>query len=285
MALSVLAKKNGSQTGSWFSVQVPQEDFDLADILQCGQCFRFIRQADGSFAGVAQGRFLRVYQDGDRLYLENTDPETFARVWAPYFDLSTDYAAIKRFLSADPVLRRACQTVGGIRILRQDGWEATCSFILSQNNNIPRIQGIIDRLCRLFGEPADGPPGSYCFPTAERLAQCSPEDLAPLRAGFRVRYLLDAARKFASQEIRTSRLYHAPYPEARAELMQICGVGPKVADCALLYGFARTEAFPADVWIKRALAEWYPDGFPDWAKVFGGYAQQYLFHYIRTGGQ
>ena len=168
----------------------------------------------------------------------------------------------------------------GIRILKQEPWEALCSFIISQNNNIPRITGIIDRLCSTWGEKNEK--GEYSFPSYEILAGLTVEDLAPLKAGFRSKYILDAAQKLKNKEIDLNKIYSATMDEAREELMKIKGVGKKVADCTLLYGFGRMEAFPVDVWVKRIVEELYPDGLPECIKGNEGIAQQYLFHWRRN---
>lgn len=169
-------------------------------------------------------------------------------------------------------MSKACKFAGGIRLLRQDSWECLISFIISQNNNIPRIKGIIDRLCENYG----------CFPTALEMSKETPDSLGYLRSGFRAKYLCDAANMVSSGNIDLKDVAAAPIDEARAALKKIKGVGPKVAECVLLFGMHRTDAFPIDVWIKRVLAEYYPNGFPAFAKENAGIAQQYLFHYIRN---
>ena len=180
-----------------------------------------------------------------------------------------------------PALKAAAEFAGGIRILKQEPFEALCSFIISQNSNIPRIKGIIERLFLHFGEPfLYHNETRYAFPTPKKLASCTPEDLAPLRAGFRAKYLIDAAKRIASGEIDLEAVRKMPLPDAKAKLQTISGVGPKVADCALLYGLHRTECFPMDVWMKRAvslLPRLSPADFGENA----GIAQQYLFHYVR----
>ena len=253
--------------------------FSLADTLDCGQAFRWIENGDGSFSGAAGEKFLTVRQEGSLLRLE-TAPEELS-FWRGYFDLDGDYPFCKKLFSADPTLKRACSFAGGITILRQDPWETLCSFILSQNNNIPRIKGIIGRLCETFGKPLGE--GVFSFPAPERIAGASLNDLAPLRAGFRAKYVLDAAKKATDGTVDLNKVKALSYPEAKEELMKINGVGPKVADCALLYGFHRLEAFPTDVWIKRVLQKYYPTGFPEAFRAYAGVAQQYLFHSIRCG--
>ncbi len=266
-----------TQNGTHFIVEI--DDFSLADTLDCGQCFRFALQEDGSFCGFAGGRYLTLRQDGNQLTFYDTSAEDFEGHWKLYFDFDTDYQAIKQGFLEDEVLKKSCDYAGGIRILRQDPWETLCSFIISQNNNIPRIKGIIDRLCKLCGEQV---PGGYAFPTPEALASKSLDDLSTMRAGFRARYLLDAAHKVSTGAIDLPSLYKADIDEARKTLTSICGVGPKVAECVLLFGFHRLEAFPVDVWIKRAITYFYQEGFPEFARPYGGIAQQYLFHYIRN---
>lgn len=259
-------------------VTIPR--FSLADTLDCGQAFRWTAQPNNSFTGVACGRFLHVTQHGDTVIFHNTTQSDFDEIWRPYFDLDTDYDAIHKALSFQPTIRTAMEHAGGIRILRQEPWETLCSFIISQNNNIPRIKGILSRLCEHFGEELA--PGVYDFPTAQTLAACTVDDLSPLRAGFRAKYLIDAAQKVTSGEVDFTRIQNASLPDGEAELTQIFGVGVKVAQCVLLFGFHKLDAFPVDVWVKRILARYFPRGFPKRAKRYGGVAQQYLFHYERT---
>lgn len=169
---------------------------------------------------------------------------------------------------------------GASRVLRQDRWEALCSFIISQNNNIKRIRGIVETLCNTWGEPLPGRRSS--FPGPEVLASLTEEDLQPLRSGFRAKYILDAARKTASGEVDLDHVASLPTEEAAAELCRIRGVGIKVAHCALLYGFHRIECLPVDVWMKRVMSTMYPQGLPEELLPYAGIAQQYLFHYSRS---
>lgn len=260
------------------TVRIPLS-FDPDQTLDCGQSFRWEKAGD-IWQGVAFGRRLALKQEGEELVFSCT-PEEFEGIWRGYFDLDTDYSAIGRELSAmDPVLQKACAYAGGIHILRQEPWEALCSFIISQNNNIPRIKGIIQRLCQTLGEPSAE--GEFLFPTPERLAASSLEELAPLRAGFRAKYLLSAARLVTEGKVDLQAIPHMELEKARETLMLIHGVGPKVAECALLYGFHRLEAFPLDVWMKRVMERWFPKKRPEDFGPWAGVAQQYLFHYIRT---
>lgn len=254
--------------------------FDLAQTLDCGQAFRWVERSPGEWESAAFGKFLRLSQQGEGV-LFHCSPKDYEETWRPYFDLDADYAAKRASLSQmGPALREAAAFAPGIRILRQEPWEALCSFIISQNNHIPRIKGIIERLCQLLGEPIPGT-GWQAFPTPQRLASCSFEDLAPLRAGFRAKYLLDAAQKVASGAVDLEQVAASPVEYGRAELQKIFGVGPKVAECALLYGFHKTECFPLDVWMKRAMATLLPGRRPEEFGENAGLAQQYLFHYSR----
>lgn len=257
-------------------------DFDLPQTLDCGQAFRWSAQPDGSYIGIAHQKLCHISHIDNDICLHNVSREDFEQIWCDYFDLRRDYTSIKQQLSCDPTLADAVAYAPGIRVLKQEPWEALCSFIISQNNNVPRIKGIIDRLCTTFGEPIEE--GFYAFPTPQTLAACTSEQLAPIRAGFRARYLIDAAQRVVSGEVNLPALSSLPLEEARAMLIKITGVGIKVADCALLYGCGRIDCFPIDVWIRRAMDTLFPDGLPECAAEHAGIAQQYIFHYIRTSG-
>ena len=254
-------------------------DLDLAQTLDCGQSFRWEQEENGDFWGVAFDREVTARMCGGDLYIIGGKSEDSA-LWSDYFDLDFDYGEIKAELSVlSPVLKDAAEYAPGIRILKQDGWEALCSFIISQNNNIPRIKGIIKRLCESFGDKTED--GGYTFPSAQRLAALSVEDLAPLRSGFRAKYLIDAAQRVSSGEVNLNEVRIMPIDEARQSLMKIKGVGPKVAECALLYGMHRLECFPMDVWMKRAMAVLLPEFTIEDLGRYAGIAQQYIFHYSR----
>ena len=180
-------------------------EFDLDQTLNCGQSFRWKREADGSFTGAAGSYPARMRQQGDSVTIVSVVGEAF---WRHYFDIETDYCALKRLFCNTQQLVTPCMCAGGIRILRQDGWEALASFIISQNNNIKRISGIIERLCEHFGTPIGA--GLYAFPPPERLAGCTIEDLAPLRCGFRARYLIDAAQKVRNGTVQLDALATLP---------------------------------------------------------------------------
>lgn len=248
--------------------------------LDCGQAFRWSEKSAGVWHGVVFGRAVDICQQGDTVTVSGDVRDGDEKLWIDYFDLNRDYGAICKRLCADEYLNRAINAYSGIRILKQDEWEALCSFIISQNNNIPRIKGIIERLCFNFGDDLGG--GDFTFPSAEKLAVLTAEDLAPLRAGFRAKYIIDAAQKVAGGEVNLKKMLTCDMDEARAELIKIKGVGAKVAECTLLYGCGRVEAFPVDVWVRRIMGELYPDGLPACTKDVEGIAQQYLFHWRRN---
>lgn len=267
------------------------KDFVPKHIFECGQCFRFKKEADDSYTIVAKGKVINVSADGGNIILKNTTDEEVADIWFDYFDFGTDYTAIKNTLSADKYLKESVNYGNGIRILNQDLWECVLSFIISANNNIPRIQSIVEKLCQRFGDKISAFDNTYyAFPDAEKLKNVTKEDLAFLRAGYRDSYLLDAIKKVTDGKIKLDTLSDLPTQEAKTELLKIKGIGNKVADCILLFGNKRSETFPVDVWVKRSIGTIYTDeigkmSISDFATFkFGnlaGYAQQYLFYYMR----
>jgi len=259
-------------------------DFDLAKTFECGQCFRWNADENGVYTGVAFDRVLALQQCGNSIILSCT-AEDFDNIWRNYFDLDRDYAAIRQQLCVDDFMHRATEFGAGIRLLRQDKWEALCSFIISQNNNIPRIKSIIETLCTCFGEKlVSGSKEYFSFPCAHRLASVSMDDLEPLRCGYRAAYIANAAGAVASGVIDLDFLSGCTPAVARAALMTLCGVGSKVADCVLLFGFNMLDVFPLDVWIKRAVSEHFDKDFdPGIFHPYAGIAQQYIFHFTRNG--
>lgn len=252
--------------------------------LDCGQSFRWEKN-NGHWRAVVGTHFGDleeiINKDGTiNITFYNCTKEEFESFWIHYLNLDRDYDEILSCYKKDKYLSKAIDEFYGIRILNQDPWEALCSFIISQNNNIPRIKGIISRLCEAYGEKL--PNGQYSFPSAETIAKLEPEDLAPLRAGFRNKYIIDAARKVADGTVDLDKIKKLPLDEAEAELLKIKGVGPKVAQCALLYGLGQVDAFPIDVWVKKIMADLYPKGLPNCTKGTRGIAQQYLFHWYRN---
>ena len=248
-----------------------EDDLVLDDVLDTGQTFRWDKIGENRYFGHCLDKALEISGSDGEFILKNTTEEDFLNIWVPYFDLETDYSALRKLYSEDETLKAACEFSRGIRLLRQDSWEALVCFVFSSNNNITRIKGITARLAEHYGR----------FPTAEELSKETPESLGYLRAGFRAGYVIDAAKKVASKEVDLESVAKLPYEQAKAELMKIKGVGPKVADCVLLSGMYMTEAFPVDVWIKRVMEEYYKGGFPEKFRETQGIAQLYLFNYIR----
>lgn len=252
--------------------------FDLKKTFECGQCFRFDIDENGVWHGIAYGKEIFLYQNGNTVVMYPISKKEFQDFWWHFFDLERDYDAVNHQLSKNEILKKASEFGKGIRILRQEPWEALCSFIISQNNNIPRIKGIINRLCEAYGERIGN---SYTFPSAKTLSRLTAEDLAPLRSGFRAKYIIDAAKKVSSGEIKLEQIATLNSDEAREILTTIYGVGNKVADCTLLFGMAHIDVCPKDVWIKRALSILFDGDFPECAREYAGIAQQYLFYYAR----
>lgn len=255
------------------------KDLDLKETLDCGQAFRWKENNDGSFFGVVKKQAVNVYLENDTLTIlgaEKNDTD----MWYDYFDFSLDYGKVREKLSkTHKVMRDATKYAPGIRILKQEPFEALISFIISQNNNIQRIKKIVKSLCENFGEPIDK--NAFAFPTAEKLSTLCKEDLGILKAGFRDRYILDATNKVNNGEIVFDDIRNQIYEDAQKSLMKITGVGKKVADCTLLYGMHRLESFPLDVWMKRAMNVLFDGASPEIFGEYAGIAQQYIFHYSR----
>lgn len=267
-------------------------DFSLSQTLECGQCFRYEKKSEHMYTVISGQRVITLSQSGDSIifYTENNEDLDF---WKTYFDGERDYGKIKATLTKnDTIIRDAIAFGSGIRILKQDFFEMLLSFIISQNNHIPRIRGIIARLSEAYGTPLGDT--HFAFPTPAQLADVTELDYRNLGCGFRARYLVDAVRKVLTEDYTIETLQQLETDALREKLMEICGVGVKVADCILLFALARTEVFPTDVWIKRVYSQLYhnneelsPKAFATSAKErFGenaGFAQQYLFHYGRIG--
>lgn len=261
-------------------------DFHLEHIFDCGQCFRWNRNQDGSYTGIAGGHpvNMKFTEETGELIIDNCTEEEFESFWKGYLDIERDYGKIKRKLSkGDPVMRKAIGYGYGIRILNQDLWETIVSFIISQNNNIPRIKGCIEKLAELFGQPAGEYEGRvwYDLPAPEVLASLTTEELAPVRLGYRARYLIETAKAVVASGL----------PENSEQLSKLTGVGPKVANCIRLFGMNQYDSFPIDVWMARVMHLLYGIGEKDFKAMeayakehfgnLGGFAQQYLFYYIR----
>ncbi len=259
--------------------------FDPGQTFDCGQCFRFARDERGGWSGVTGDVFFRVVTQADgTLFIECTSEQALTERVLPFLALNEDYGAIradlKRRFPKDEYFHAAMRHGRGIRILRQDPWEALCSFILSQNNNIPRIRGIIETLCERYGKPIEN--GRYAFPAPPALYAAGTQALYDCRMGYRAKYLSDAAEKVCTGALDLAKVARLPADKASAALQQIKGVGEKVAACTLLFGFGMICAFPMDVWMRRILHDQYGDALdPASLGPYAGIAQQYLFYYAR----
>ena len=264
-------------------MKIQNADFDLIHTFECGQCFRWNVDEDGSYIGIVGDSVISVKQENDIFEFDCED----INLLHSYFDLNRDYGKIKNKLSAiDDVLPKAIPCGFGIRLLKQNPWETLISFIISANNNIPRIKKIINSLCRNFGKEIKD--GYYSFPDASVISRLSVEDLDVIKSGFRAKYIIDAAQKVDSGIVDINAVYNMDTNTAREYLKQIKGVGNKVADCILLFAYQKFDVFPKDVWIKKVLHDLYGieenefDSFV--SEHFGdlaGFAQQYLFYYMR----
>ncbi|MCK9478418.1 MAG: 8-oxoguanine DNA glycosylase [Firmicutes bacterium] len=261
------------------------KDFDLQQTFECGQCFRWNKLCDDKYIGVV-GDFLMgaYYRDGSIII--ECENEQLAK---EYFDIEKDYSEMKKRLQCDEVMAKAISAGYGIRLLKQQPWETLVSFIISANNNIPRIKKIIELLCQTFGNEIMKDGVKYhTFPSAEALANVDGDALSAIRCGYRDKYIIDAAKKVATGEVCLDDIYSLPADEGREILKKIKGVGDKVADCILLFAYQKYDVFPKDVWIKKVLHKLYFVAEKDIdlfvRQKFGklcGLAQQYLFYYGR----
>lgn len=274
------------------------KSFELQHIFECGQCFRWNRQTDGSYTGVFQNHVLNVQKQGNAVVFKGICDGDIQQVCTQYFDLDRDYDEIKNTLSKiDEHLEKSIAYGSGIRILNQDLWETIISFIISANNNIPRIKGIIERISEKYGKKIEwNHQIYYSFPTIEELSKATVEDLRNLGLGFRDIRVYETTQKVLNEEIDLEKLHEEDTKMAREKLLTLSGVGPKVADCILLFStLKRFDVFPIDVWVRRVMNELYIQK-ADESKVnkneierlakekYGnleGIAQQYLFYWKR----
>lgn len=271
-------------------------DFDLAQTLECGQCFHFVKLDEEDYVLAAKGRVLHVSQEDDTVTFYDTEEDEYVNIWKDYFDMDRDYSAIKKkLLEKDDKLKDAIESMWGVRILNQDFFETLISFIISQNKQIPHIKKIVADISAKFGtyKGTYGGADMYTFPTLEQLSNASEEDFKELKTGFRAPYIMDAIRRNMAGQFDKNELKRMDYDSCIRELMTIKGVGEKVANCVSLFGLGKKEAFPIDVWIKRIMETMYFDGVDTpkdkiaaYAKEhfgeLGGFAQQYLFYYGKS---
>lgn len=269
------------------------ECFDLEKSCSCGQAFRW-RAFRGGQLGIVRGQAALLIQEGGDIKVVGASPAS-AAMWAHYLDIGRDYASIESAIASDPRLAVCFPEAHGIRVFNQEPFEALISFIISQNNNIKRISGIVERLCIKYGEPVDFSGETlYAFPSPERLAAATEEELTALGTGYRAPFIKSAAERIAGG-YELEALRDMSLEEARRELLSFYGVGPKVADCILLFSLQHSDAFPIDVWIDRAMKAMFFEG--NKAKKaelyeavsslgeYSGIIQQYIFQYARKLGR
>lgn len=273
--------------------------FELDHIFDCGQCFRWNKQEDGSYIGVINSGVIHVSKINDNIYFEGMLEGNINSIVYEYFDLQTDYNEFKKILSCvDSNMKKSIEFGKGIRILNQDLWETIISFIISANNNIPRIKGIIERISAKCGKRIEWNDNEYfLFPTIDELATLSMADLRALGVGFRDKRIFHTTKMILNGEVSLSKLENMYNTnEIREELLKLDGVGEKVADCIMLFSLKRFDSFPIDVWVRRVMNTLYIHN-ADETKVskkdiklaaenlFGdiaGIAQQYLFYWARS---
>jgi N-glycosylase/DNA lyase len=276
-------------------ISLPVRDYDLAATLDSGQVFRW-RQNGDSMHGVIGKHFVRLTRTPDGIHAKTAAPVADWNFLSEFLHTEIDLAAVLKTFPDDEPMNDAVASCHGLRLLRQDPWECLASFILSSTKQIVQIRQIVALLCERFGESIIVParePLRFAFPSPQRIAGATEHELRDCKMGFRAPGLLAAARQIADGRFDPEKIRTLDYAAARAELMRLRGVGGKIADCVLLFGYGFDSAFPVDVWIERALQRLY---FPRRrasekrlqhfaATHFGlhaGYAQQYLFHYMRT---
>ncbi|WP_066505737.1 DNA-3-methyladenine glycosylase family protein [Abyssisolibacter fermentans] len=269
------------------------KNFEAKHIFDCGQCFRWNEQEDGSYTGVAYNKVINVKSADNVLYIDNCNLKDFNDIWYKYFDLNRDYDHIKMKLRNDKILEKAIKFGYGVRILNQDPWETLISFIISANNGIPRIKKCIEALSESYGKKIGEYKGQtyYSFPEPEILKEMRIEELLKSGVGFRAKYIFNAAVIVGEKQMNIYRMKNLSTEDARKELMLFAGVGPKVSDCIMLFSMEKHDAFPIDVWVKRVMEYFYlPEGsklkdIQEFAQdkfgAYAGFAQQYLFYYAR----
>lgn len=274
------------------------EDFDLKETLECGQCFHFLNteESDNNYTYLISSfnRGLKIEQKNGDLIFHDTTVDEYNSIWKEYFDLDRDYKSIKKEIGdASPELRDIIEKNSGIRLLNQDFFETLISFIISQNNQIPRIKKLVNDISEKWGSKSFSYIDNiYNFPDAGTMDKVTEEELRELKTGFRAPYIVDAVSKFNSGEINEEELRQADTAECEKKLCIIRGVGNKVANCVMLFSLGKRDSFPIDVWMKRVLEQVYFNGEEkskeylfDFSKdkfgSLGGYAQQYLFAFAR----
>ncbi len=271
------------------------KDFNLNHIFDCGQCFRWNKEEDGTYTGVVKNKVINIEQNGSTVVFSNVSMDDY-HIIKEYFDLNTDYTEIKRSVNTDEIMAESIKFGEGIRILNQDEWETMISFMISANNRIPMIKKVIENLSTSFGDFICNYKGRdyYSFPTAEQLSSADIEKIQECKAGFRSPRIKEAASRFLKEKDIIYNIKNTNYDEGLAYLKTYTGIGDKVANCILLFSMRQFDTFPVDVWVRRVMQTLYVDKDTKDADIrkfaenkFGklsGYAQQYLFYYARENG-
>ncbi|SFU69736.1 N-glycosylase/DNA lyase [Clostridium sp. DSM 8431] len=272
------------------------KNFNIKQIVECGQCFRWEKAAELDYIGVAYGKVIEVVQEGDKVTIYNTNEDDFNDIWFDYFDLDRDYSQVKEELASDEILSKSVEFGYGIRILNQDYFEILISFIVSARNSIPSIMKTIKKISEKWGNSIEYKGKTYyTFPNAEMLKDATLEEIQETGASFRSKYILDTIDNVNNSK--ENKEYDLDYiasldaDECHKALQAFKGVGAKVADCIMLFSMGKYSAFPVDVWVKRAMMYFYnaEEGSLNKIRIFArnkfgnvaGFAQQYLFYYAR----
>lgn len=264
------------------------KDFELSQICNSGQCFRMNQLNENKYSIIAYELYLEIEQMGDELFFSCTDDD-YELIWHNYFDLDTDYGYVKGLIDRnDEYMMKAASFGSGIRILKQDIWEMIITFIISQQNNIPRIRKCVQLISEQFGEERYNfnHEKYYTFPRLEALAKLETSDLKNCNLGYRSRYIIGTAKAISNGIIDFRELIRIDYETAKKELMKLYGVGIKVAECICLFALHHVEAFPIDTHINDVLTRYYSDGFPfERYQGYAGIVQQYAFYYEVNKGK
>lgn len=270
-------------------------DFNITHIFECGQCFRWNREEDGSYTGVVKNKVINVLQQKNTVEFNNINTDDFDII-KNYFDFDTDYETIKNTLNTDEIMAEAIKFGEGIRILNQEEWETMVSFMISANNRIPMIKKVIENLSISFGDYIGNYRGKeyFSFPTAERLSAAPVERILECKAGFRAPRIKAAATRFLTEKDKIYNIKNMSYDEGLAYLKTYKGIGDKVANCILLFSMKHFDTFPVDVWVRRVMQTLYVSKETKDADIrkfaenkfgkYSGFAQQYLFYYARENG-
>ncbi len=268
------------------------ENFELDHIFECGQCFRWNKQTNGNYIGVAYGKVIEVEKKDAEVKIYNINEEEFNKLWCDYFDLKRNYTTIKEKFQKDPLLKKSVDFGHGIRLLQQEPFELTLSFIISANNRIPMIKRAINNLSEKWGKEIEYKGKTYyTFPKASDLEEASIEEIESCGLGFRAKYVKDTVHRVYTGEVDLDFIKSQEDDVCHEELKKLSGIGPKVSDCIMLFSMQKYSAFPVDVWVKRAMQFFYlaPDVSLPKIRAFArdkfenlaGFAQQYLFYYAR----